>query len=257
MSERPRDVILELDQVNLSFELERYRSWTLREFFSGYLEKFTVLEASKTNLVHVAQSVSFNISRGERVGLIGVNGAGKTSLCRLISGMYAPDSGKIIKNGQIRAILDAAAAIYPDLTGRENLNLLSHFLFPDDSNRVAIVEEALEWSELGHFVDVPVRVYSKGMQTRLILSLISSCPCDLMILDEVFDGADQFFSSKTVPRLLNTIHQSGAVLFVSHVEEQIRNVCNRLLLLDHGKIIFDGSVELGLKKYKNLRGQSF
>jgi ABC-type polysaccharide/polyol phosphate transport system ATPase subunit len=184
------------------------------------------------------------------VGLLGVNGTGKTSLCRCIAGIYAPTSGKIAMNGRLRAIFDTAVGIQPELTGMENARLLAELIYPEsDYDRERLVQEATEFSELGKFLDVPYRLYSNGMQARLCLSLISSQPCDLLILDEVFDGADAFFREKIAARILKMISRSGAVLFVSHGADQIQRVCNRLIVIRDGSIAHDGDVEEGLALY--------
>ena len=125
-------------------------------------------------------------------------------------------------------------------------------MYPSESNRKALVEEALIFSELGQFLDIAYKFYSKGMQARLCLSLVSSKPCDVIILDEVFDGADIFFREKLSKRILKMIKESGAALFVSHSPEQVHEVCNRVILLDGGKIIFDGDVITGIERYRAL-----
>jgi ABC-type polysaccharide/polyol phosphate transport system ATPase subunit len=202
----------------------------------------------------VLQGISFNLKKGDRVGILGVNGTGKTSLCRCIAGIYSPTSGRILHGGVVRAVFDTAIGIFPDLSGRENAKIIAHLLYPDNaSEHPEIIEEALEFSELGKFIDVPYRLYSNGMQARLCLSLVSSRPCDILILDEVFDGADVFFREKISVRILNMIEKSGSVLFVSHAADQVARACNRVLVLDRGKLIFDGPVSEGLIKYETLR----
>lgn len=202
--------------------------------------------------LHVCKNISFDIYPGERVALVGVNGVGKTSLCRAIAGFYAPSSGQIERHGKIRALFDATTFVQAELTGRENAWLLASLLYPNEDVS-PLVEEALEFSELGKFLDVPIRTYSKGMLARLGLSLSALKGSDLLILDEVFDGADQFFREKISARMQQVVRQSGAVIFISHSEEQIRRVCNRLLLLCDGAIVFDGSVEQGLQLFQGLR----
>src|SRR5690606_40243843 len=173
--------------------------------------------------LHVLKGIDLKLNRGDRLGILGVNGSGKTTLCRCISGMYVPTKGTININGEVRSIFDTSVGIIPELTGRENAYLLSRFIFPHISKeeRKRIVEEALDFTELGHFLDTPYRTYSKGMQARLSLSIISSKPTDLLILDEVFDGADEFFQAKISKRVLDMIHNSGSVIFVSHSPDQV------------------------------------
>lgn len=236
--------LLELDRVSLSFEMDLFRSQSFREWVARPLRS----SSAPTQIV-IADQISLAIAPGERVGILGRNGTGKTSLCRMIAGIYSQESGKITVRGTVRSVLDTSVGTHADLTGRENLEVLSHFIYGERTDRREIVQEAIDWSELHEQIDMPLRNYSRGMQTRLLLSLISSRPCELLILDEVFDGADRFFSEKTIPRMMKIIQDSGAVIFVSHSEEQIRKVCNRVLVLEKGKIIYDGGVEEGLEFY--------
>jgi ABC-type polysaccharide/polyol phosphate transport system ATPase subunit len=188
---------------------------------------------------------------------LGVNGTGKTSLCRCLAGIYTPNQGEVIVHGQVRAIFDTQIGIQPDLTGRENAELLAEFIYPEDHHEhKQMIEEALTFSELGQFVDMPYRLYSNGMQARLCLSMISCKPCDLLILDEVFDGADIFFREKIATRVMKMVAESGACIFVSHDSGQIRKVCNRLIVLQKGQVIHDGDVEAGLKIYESPRTEN-
>jgi ABC-type polysaccharide/polyol phosphate transport system ATPase subunit len=116
-----------------------------------------------------------------------------------------------------------------------------------------MVEEAIEFSELGHFIDVPFNQYSKGMQSRLLLSLISSQPADILILDEVFDGADIFFQKKLAERMKSFIQKAGATIFVSHSLAQIKEVCNKVLVIHNGKVRFFGDVDPGIESYLQLK----
>jgi ABC-type polysaccharide/polyol phosphate transport system ATPase subunit len=247
--------ILTVDQLTLKFFLETYHKSTFRDLFVNIFDPDHEVEKASQDPAEilVADDLSFTVNKGERVALIGSNGSGKTSLCRCIAGTYRPTSGRIAVQGSVRAIFDVALGIQPELTGRENAHLLSAFMYPYHHDRERLVAEALEFSELKHFLDVPYRTYSNGMQTRLCLSLASASPCDLLILDEVFEGADRFFREKISARMIQVIERSGACLFVSHNSDQIERVCNRAILLGHGKILFDGPVQQALQIYNSDR----
>lgn len=246
ISEKP---LIECENVGLVLRTELYPTSTFRDSFTKFISNPIDALLKEKERLAIAKDISFSIRRGERVGLIGANGSGKTSLCRCIAGLYRPSSGSIRVQGPMHAVFDTALGIQPELTGRENAELLSHFLFPDHPERSDIVREALEFSELGHFLDMPYRIYSKGMQSRLCLSLVSCRPHEIVILDEVFDGADVFFQEKVAARMLKMIKDSGAVLFVSHSAEQIRNICTRVIVMSKGVIVHDGDVEAGLRAY--------
>lgn len=240
--------------MNLSFELQYHRTDSLREVFINFTKSPIQSLLGNRDVLHILQNINLEIKRGDRIGVIGVNGTGKTSLCRVICEMYRPDSGKVMLNGDVRAIFDTSVGVQPELTGRENAVLIARLMFSkikkDELDR--LVEEALEFSELDHFVNIPYKYYSKGMQARLCLSLISAKACDVLILDEVFDGADTFFQKKIAARVLKMIQDSGAVLFVSHSPDQIRSACNRVIILNEHKVHFDGDVEEGLEIYEKL-----
>lgn len=246
--------ILEISGLNIFFDLDYHYAISLREKFIQAVQNPIDFLFSTKDKLHVLKDINLKVNKGERVGIIGVNGSGKTTLCRCIAGMYSPTSGIIRASGDIRAIFDTAVGILPDLTGRENAILLSRFLFPeiDQEQREEIIEDALEFTELGHFLDTPFRTYSKGMQTRLSLSLISSLATDLLILDEVYDGADEFFQKKISKRVQNMIDKSGSVIFVSHGPDQILQACNRAVLLSEGRIVVDGSPEEVISRYREL-----
>lgn len=244
--------VLEVSDLNIHFDLDYHFIASVREMFIQALRSPLQLFSSAQDKIHVLKGVNLSLNKGDRLGIIGINGSGKTTLCRCISGMYSPSKGTVNVKGEIRAIFDTSVGIVPELTGRENAHLLSRFIFPDASKeeRISIVEDALEFTELGHFLDTPYRTYSKGMQARLSLSIISSRPTDLLILDEVFDGADEFFQAKIAKRVLNMIHNSGSVIFVSHSPEQILQACNRAIILKEGHIVFDGKPEEAISKYR-------
>jgi ABC-type polysaccharide/polyol phosphate transport system ATPase subunit len=246
------ETVAEIVDLTLHFDLPAFRSWSLRDSFINLLSRN---HATKARRLTVLDNVSFTIQRGDRIGLLGVNGAGKTSLCRCLAGTYIPSQGQIRLSGRVRGIFDTAMGIYPELTGRENARLLMWFLYPDrPSEHEAMLEEALEFSQLGEFLDAPYRVYSNGMQARLCLSLVSCRPAELLILDEVFDGADQFFRERIAKRVQDMIRASGAVVFVSHSLEQVRQVCNRTIVLHQNRIAFQGDVDRGINRYLELAG---
>ena len=243
--------ILTVRQLNIQHEIEFHRSDTVRDFFVGMVNNPLRIMLGNKDVFHVVKDFDLTLHRGERLGIIGVNGVGKTSLCRAIAGMLYPASGEVIVKGEVRAIFDTSVGIQPELTGRENAVLLSRFLFPHVPSQElqAVVEESLEFSELGKFIDTPFKSYSKGMQSRLCLSLITGRPTDLLILDEVFDGADYFFQQKISARTLQMIENSGAVILVSHTPSQLERACNRVIVLGEGGALFDGGVAEAVDYY--------
>lgn len=247
------DVLMSLRDVKIYFELEHYHHKGIRDVFvSALAHPFDYL-LRRPELLYVIDGVSLEITRGMRLGIMGTNGSGKSTLCRGMAGMMKPQLGSIETKGEVRAIFDTGTGVIAELTGRENAYLLARLFFPAMKDLRPLVEEAIEFSELGHFIDVPFMNYSKGMQSRILLSLISSVPSEILILDEVFDAADIFFQHKFASRMKKFIASAGATIFVSHSIDQVREVCNHLVILNKGKIHFSGSVEDGYKEYLKLK----
>ena len=245
--------ILEVDSLDISYKLSTHGLNSLRDVFVKFVNNPASLLFGKQDRLQILNNITFSIKKGERVALMGVNGAGKTSLCRTIAGMHGSKPG-IKVNGEVRAIFDTSVVVQPDLSGAENAWILTNLLFPSYSKqeREEIIKDALEFSELGHFIYTPFKQYSKGMKTRLFLSVVSARPSDLLILDEVFNGAHTFFNDKITERVEKMIAQSGAVIFISHIENIVNKVCNRGIVLHNKKISFDGNIKEATDYYNNI-----
>lgn len=250
-SSESNQTILNVDQFSVAYVTPFYRSETFRDYFINFMKSPMKFIMSKSEQVLILDNISLQIKKGERVGILGNNGSGKTSLCRFICGLYGPVKNIKI-NGLVRGIFDTEVIVMPELSGKENLEILAHFFFPElnKKERKEIIADAEAFSELGKYLDVPFKLYSKGMRARLFLSLISSKPSDLLILDEVFNGADHFFSEKITQRIKQLIIKSGAVIFVSHSHDVMKEVCNRVIVFDNKKIVFDGLPEEGIDFYR-------
>lgn len=247
--------IVSIRGLNLLYQIDHYQNQSVKDLLIQSLQNPLKTFKGNKRYYHVLKQIDLDIYRGDRVGLVGINGAGKTSLCRCIAGMISPNRGEINIKGQVRAIFDTSVGIVPELTGRENAEVISALIYPDvsEKEREEIIKDALAFSDLGEFEDVPFLKYSKGMQTRLSLSLVSAKGCDLLILDEVYDGADIFFKEKITKRVLKMIEASGSVIFVSHSMDQIETLCNRMIILDKAQIIFDGDPKEGVALFKKLK----
>lgn len=246
------DVLLSLRDVHVFFELAHYRHRGVRDVFISALTHPVDYMLRQPEFLKVIDGVSLEVTRGLRLGIMGTNGSGKSTLCRCLAGMIKPQLGTIVSTNDVRAIFDTGTGVIPELTGRENAYLLARLFFPALKDLNPIVEEAIEFSELGHFIDTPFMTYSKGMQSRILLSLISSIPSEILILDEVFDAADIFFQQKFAARMKKFIAAAGATIFVSHSIAQIRDVCNHVIVLHKGKIHFSGPVEEAYQEYLKL-----
>lgn len=246
--------LLEVKHLHLSYDLNFFEHNSLRDSFVQLLSQPLKAVTRPKGQLHVLKDINFQVFEGEKIALIGVNGAGKTSLCRCIAEMTIPKHGEILAHGQVRAIFNPSIAILPDLTGRENAQILARLLFPESSEAEIseIVRESVDFSGLGQFADTPFKTFSKGMQARLCLALITAKPSDLMILDEAFDGADAAYQKKIAKRIQQVLDQSGAVIMVSHSIDQIESSCNRVIILSESQIAFDGPLEKGVQFYQKL-----
>lgn len=245
-----KNLLIEVKNLDLAFPLRTYKNSTVRDVVLSTL-KNPISLFKEENAFHALKNINFQVTAGERIGLLGVNGAGKSTLCRCLSGFYTPPKGEIIRRGNVRALFESSLAMFPELSGRENLKVLAEIFYDYKTcNLPKIIEESIEFSELGDFIEAPIKTYSKGMLLRLSLSLLSALPTDILILDEVFDGADEFFREKLSRRIKNLIDNSGVVIFVSHQDIQLLEVCTRVLLINNGSIIYDGSPEEALKAYR-------
>ncbi len=251
------DEILRVSNLGLAFRHRPHRETRLRDVFINALRSpLDALLRPKTS-VEILRGVTFTLKPGDRLGLLGINGCGKSSLCRAIAGMYRPSLGSVSIQGSCRSIFDTQAGVLPELTGRENAALLARLMYPrlKKPEMASLIQDCLEFSGLGTQLDTPLETFSQGMKSRLFLSLATARPAGLLILDEVYDSADQFFRAKIRARLLSVIRDSGAALLVSHASDHIRESCNRAAVLHDGKLVFDGSVDAAYRVYALVNGQ--
>lgn len=246
--------LIEVRNLHLHFHSPQYRSWTFRDLVVDSFGAKNPKSKDSEDVLAVLRGLNFKVFRQDRLAILGRNGAGKTSLCRCIAGIYRASRGEVRRGGEVRAVFDTTVGIQPELTGYENLELLSRFIYPDErSKRQDLIHEVGNFSGLGEFLHRPFKLYSNGMKARLGLSMVTARPADILILDEVFDGADVSFRAKMLERMSTLISRSGAVIFVSHTPDQIRQVCNKALVLENGLIKYYGQVEEAIALYEGLQ----
>lgn len=182
------------------------------------------------------RNVSFEIKKGEVVGIIGHNGAGKSTLLKVISGILKPTDGELEVHGNIVPMLELGSGFDHDLTGRENVFLNGAILGYTEEYLKAKYDEIVAFSELGKFIDVPIRNYSSGMLMRLAFSIATVVQPEILIVDEILAVGDAAFQEKSKARMLELMSGGTTVLFVSHSLEQIREMCDRVIWLEHGNV---------------------
>ena len=212
------------------------------------------MAASNLEELWAVNDVSFKIRKGEAIGIIGGNGAGKSTLLKLLSRITPPTRGQAKIQGRVGTLLEVGTGFHPELTGRDNISLSGSILGMRPSEVAGKFDEIVAFSELGKFLDTPVKRYSSGMYCRLAFAVAAFLDPDIMIVDEVLAVGDAGFQRKSLGRLNDATEKEGrTVLFVSHNFEAIRNFCRRVIVLEKGKIAFDGETQEGLEYY--LRAQ--
>lgn len=182
------------------------------------------------------KNVSFEVERGEVVGIIGHNGAGKSTLLKVISGILKPTGGELEVHGNVVPMLELGSGFDHDLTGRENIFLNGSILGYSEKYLKEKYDQIVEFSELGKFIDVPIRNYSSGMLMRLAFSIATVVQPEILIVDEILAVGDAAFQEKSKTRMLELMGGGTTVLFVSHSLEQIREMCDRVIWLEHGQV---------------------
>jgi ABC-type polysaccharide/polyol phosphate transport system ATPase subunit len=236
-----------LDHATRSFALVHERARTLKELFvRGSREARTRVQA--------LADVSLRIAPGQTVGMVGRNGAGKTSTLRCLAGIVPLDSGRAECGGRVVSLLELGAGFGPDFSGRENIYLngaLHGFTRDEIASRV---DRIIEFSELGDFIDVPVKAYSAGMYLRLGFSIAAHLDADVLLIDEILAVGDESFQRKCLARIREQIEAGATLVLVSHDPTAIERACERVVVLDHGRVAFDGPTAEGLLFYHRLLG---
>ena len=204
-------------------------------------------------VVRALDAVSASFSSGERIGVIGHNGAGKSTLLRVVSGVYAPTTGHVWVDGEVSALTDIMTGIDPEATGYENIIYRGILLGHTRSQAKALVPEIEAFSELGEYLNLPVRTYSTGMMMRLLFAIATSIRPAILLMDEMISVGDANFVEKARARLESVISEASILVISSHVENVIREFCKRVIWLEHGKIIMDGASGEVLDAYRKTR----
>lgn len=193
--------------------------------------------------------ISFSIEKGETVGIVGKNGSGKSTILGLVAGVEKPTSGVITTEGRIVSMLELGGGFHPDLSGRENIILNGVLLGLTRKEANERMESIIDYSELGEFIDEPIRVYSSGMLARLGFSIMTRLEPDILIVDEVLAVGDRAFQDKCLGQMKAFKEAGVTILLVSHEEEDIRSVCDRVIWIDEHRIRMNGDVETVMQAY--------
>lgn len=199
--------------------------------------------------VDVLKDINITIRDGDRIGLLGHNGAGKTSLLKIIAGIIEPSSGEIEVSGNVVSLLNTSAGINMDFSGFDNIYMRLYLMGKKKSEIDKVIDEIIDFSELGRYIHLPMKTYSSGMYTRLIFSINTVFDAEILLMDEFIGLADKAFIKKTETRINQMIKKTNNLVLATHSKELIKKFCNRVLILAAGSNVFYGRTDVGLKLY--------
>lgn len=232
------DTIIKVDNVSMAFRMDINRPSGLKDWVVNFATgKRDVRE------FQALSGVSFTVERGEVIGIIGRNGSGKSTLLKIISGIYKPTGGSVTLDGNVVPMLELGSGFDLELTGYENIFLNGAILGYTEAYLKSKLDEIIAFSELGDFINMPIKTYSSGMMMRLAFSVATVVNPEILIVDEILAVGDEFFQKKSFARMQELMSGGTTVLFVSHSLEQIRSMCNRVVWLDSGHIRMAGPTQ--------------
>jgi len=251
------DIVLHFDQIWKKFRRGEKKHDSLRDLIPAVAKSLFKIRRRKElrdQEFWAIKDVSFQIGRGEALGIIGPNGAGKSTVLKLLSGIMRPDQGRIAVNGRLSALIEVGAGFHQDLTGRENIYLNGAILGMKRKEMDRKLEEIVAFSELSDFIDTPVKRYSSGMYARLGFSVAAHVDPDILLVDEVLSVGDWAFQRKCLEKMEAFVKNGVTVIFISHNLQAVMNLCHRALLLRKGSVVEDGSTGMVVRRYLSEAG---
>ena len=233
---------IQLEGITLHFPKQRNIFGILADFFKKKERKFTALSG-----------IDLEVQQGEVIGIIGRNGSGKSTLLRVISGIYPPDEGTVHAAGDISLLAGLGTGFSAHQTGRENALLYGSILGHGEEEMRAKLDEIIEFSELGSFIDEPLRTYSAGMKARLGLAVASAIKPNILLIDEVLGVGDPNFREKSKKKILDMVKGASTVVIVSHSFGLMTDICDRVVLIERGQIEYVGEPQDAIKRYYELQ----
>lgn len=224
--------MIQLENVSVDYRLPSERIGTFKEYAIRKLQR-----KIRINKFSALKGVNLQVNQGEVFGLIGNNGAGKSTMLKVISKVLKPTTGRVVIYGKIAPLLELGAGFHPELSGRENVFLNGSLLGYSRAEMEAVFDDIVEFSELSQFIDSPVRAYSSGMFARLGFAVATAHVPEILILDEILSVGDEAFQRKCNNRMKSFQQAGTTVLMVSHALDTLEGMCNRLAWIDHGKIL--------------------
>ena len=243
-NEKPAIIV---NNVYKNFKLVYDRPFTLKE-------RLVFWNKTKTDYHEVLKGINLKIEKGESVALIGVNGSGKSTLLKLMTKIIYPTKGKITTNGKLTSLLELGAGFHQDFTGRENIYFNASIFGLTAAEIDKRVQEIIDFSELGEFIEAPVRTYSSGMYMRLAFSVAINVDADILLIDEILAVGDQHFQDKCFAKLHELKEEGKTIVIVTHSLDPVKKLCDRAVWLSEGKIREDGKIAEVIEHYLKVCG---
>lgn len=234
-----RQVMIEVDHLTMEFKVTKDKIDTLKEFIIRTLKR----NKESHEKIRILDDITFKVYKGDRLGILGFNGAGKSTLLKIMSGIYEPTHGSIKTYGKIAPLLELGAGFDKNYTGKNNIYLNGAFLSIDEKVIDEKYDEIVEFSELGDFINYPIKNYSSGMRTKLGFSIATQVNPDILIIDEILSVGDIKFKKKSAEKIDSMMKEGVTVLLVTHSVSQMKRICDRCIWLENGKIKMYGESE--------------
>lgn len=234
----------------VDFPIFDAKTRSLKHTFLGATGGAIGRNESNTVMVEALKNINLHLQDGDRVGLVGHNGAGKSTLLRLLSGIYEPTRGSAVVRGRVAPVFDLGVGMDPEISGYENIIIRGLFLGQTRKAMNRKMDEIAEFSELGDYLAMPLRTYSTGMRIRLALGVVTSIDPEILLLDEGIGAVDAAFMAKARSRLVEMVKRSGILVFASHSNEFLAQLCDSALWIDHGEIRQAGAVDEVVEAYE-------
>jgi ABC-type polysaccharide/polyol phosphate transport system ATPase subunit len=240
---------IEVSHAHLDYPLVGMGSRSLKNRLLGTATGGLISSGDAIPVIKALRDVSFSLREGERLGLVGHNGAGKSTLLKVLAGIYRPTTGSVTTNGRIVSTLNMSLGMEPEATGMENIVIRGLLLGMKRAEIKKKLDEIAAFTELGEYLDLPVRIYSAGMTTRLAFATITAMDSDILLMDEVITTGDAAFMDKAEKRLNEFMNRSKIIVLASHSDQVIKKFCNKAMLLEHGQIISQGEPDAVISAY--------
>lgn len=234
----------------VDFPIFDAKSRSLKKAFLGAAGGAIGRNESNVVVVEALKNINLHLKDGDRVGLVGHNGAGKSTLLRLLSGIYEPTRGSAIVRGRVAPVFDLGVGMDPEISGLENILIRGLFLGQSRKQMKAKIDDIAEFTELGEYLHMPLRTYSTGMRIRLALGVVTSIEPEILLLDEGIGAVDAAFMAKARNRLHDMVERSGILVFASHSNEFLAQLCTSAIWIDHGEVKKAGTVDDVVEAYE-------